>query len=145
MILKQKKDSVMWLACCQSLLFFFQYVTQCTIHLICELHNGRGDLWPVGLSLCPDIRLSHCGCRHDITGLPAQRGNDATGFSVWLLSVHRRWHRYWPLWFFWDCRLKKNKNNKSFCLFVFIYVSLEISFFTVQDFLFYFFASARYS
>ncbi len=54
------------------------------INLICELDNGGGDLRPIGLSLRPDIRLSHCWCGHDITGLPAQRrdGRDSTGFSV---------------------------------------------------------------
>lgn len=60
------------------------------INLVCELHNGRGDLRPVRLSLRPHVCLPHHGCGHDVTGLPAKRGDgrDATGFPVRMISVH---------------------------------------------------------
>lgn len=79
------------------------------INLICELHDGRGDLWPIGLSLRPDVRLSNCWCGPDVTALPAQRcrGGGTTSLSVWLISVHWRRHGHWPLWFFGNYRLER--------------------------------------
>ena len=81
------------------------------MNLICELHDGGGDLGPVGLSLRPDIRLPHCRCGHNIAGFPAQwrHSRGTTGFSVPLLSVNWRRHGHRPLGFFGNYGLEKKK------------------------------------